>query len=81
MGVGPHRRYENLYHPRHGTTRTSNLTGAGRRGLVRRYTLPDHPSLEPMVLPAEVYGHWMKFLTPIARTTRTCATLYGTTGI
>jgi hypothetical protein len=71
----------NLHHPHHGATRTSNLTGAGRRGPVRRYTPPDHPSLEPVVRPAGVYGHWMKSLTPSARTTRTCATPYGTAGI
>jgi hypothetical protein len=48
---------------------------------VRRYTPPDHPSLEPVVRPVELYGHWMKSSTPSARTTRTCATLYGTAGI
>jgi hypothetical protein len=72
---------QNLHHPRHGTTRTSNLIGAVRRGLMRRYTPPDHPSLEPVVRPAEVYGHWMKSSTPSARTTRTCATPYGTARI
>jgi hypothetical protein len=39
---------------------------------------PDHPSLEPMVRPAEVYGHWMKSSMPSAHTTRTCATPYRT---
>jgi hypothetical protein len=72
---------QNLHHPRHGVTRTSNLTGAGRRGLVRRYTPSDHPSLEPVVRPTEVSGHWMKSSTPNAHTTRTCATPYGTVGI
>jgi hypothetical protein len=33
----------NLHHPRHGVTRTNNLIGAGRRGLVRMYTPSDHP--------------------------------------
>jgi hypothetical protein len=70
----------NPYHPHHGVTRTSNLTGARRRGLARRCTPPDHPSLEPEVRLTEVYGHWMKSLTPSARTTRTCATPYETAG-
>jgi hypothetical protein len=66
----------NLHHPRHGATRTSNLTGAGRRGLVRRCTPPGHPSHKP----AEVYEHWIKSSMSSARTTRTCATPYGTVG-
>src|SRR5688572_28085078 len=33
-----------------------------------------------MVHFAEGYEHWMKSLTPNARTTRTCATPYGTAG-
>jgi hypothetical protein len=70
----------NLHHLHHGATRTSNLTGAGRRGLVRRYMPPDHPSLEPEVRPVEANGHWMTSLTPSARTTRTCATPYETVG-
>jgi hypothetical protein len=70
----------NMHHPRHGTTQTSNLTRAGRRGLVRRCTLPDHPSLESVVRPTEVYGHWMKSSTPSARSTRSCVTPYGTDG-
>jgi hypothetical protein len=48
---------------------------------MRRYTSSDHPLLEPVVRPAEVYGHWMKSSTLSARTTRTCATPYGTAGI
>jgi hypothetical protein len=71
---------QNPHHLRHGATRTSNLIGTGRGGLMRRCTPPDHPSLEPEVRPAEVYGHWMKSSTPSARTTRTCATPYGTVG-
>jgi hypothetical protein len=39
-----------------------------------------HPSLRPAVRPTEVYRHWMKSSTPSARTTRTCATPYGTVG-
>jgi hypothetical protein len=71
---------QNLHHPRHGATRTSNLTGSGRRGLAKRCTPSDHPSLEPVVRPTEVYGHWMKSSTPSAHTTGTCTTPYGTAG-
>jgi hypothetical protein len=45
---------------------------------MRRYTPPDHPSLEPEGRPMEASGHWMTSSTPSARTTRTCATPYGT---
>jgi hypothetical protein len=38
-------------------TQTSNLIGARRRGLVRRYMPLDHPSLEPKVRPAEANKH------------------------
>jgi hypothetical protein len=69
----------NLLNPCHGTTRTSNLTGAGRRGLVRRYTLSNHLSLEPMVRRAEVYEHWTKSSMPSACTTRITSTLSNTT--
>jgi hypothetical protein len=48
---------------------------------VRRYTPPDHPSFEPTMRLVEGIGHWMKSSTPSARTTRTCATPYGTVGI
>jgi hypothetical protein len=41
---------------------------------------PDHPSLELEVRPAEANGHWMTSSMPNARTTRTCATPYGTVG-
>jgi hypothetical protein len=71
----------NLHHPHHGATRISNLIGTGRRGLMRRYTPPDHPSLEPVVRPVEVYRHGMKSSTLSACTIRTCATPYGTVGI
>jgi hypothetical protein len=43
---------------------------------VRRCTPPDHPSLEPMVRPVEVYGQWMKSSMLSAHITRTCATPY-----
>jgi hypothetical protein len=42
---------------------------------------PDHPSLGPGVHPVGANGHWMTSSTPSARTTRTCATPYGTIGI
>jgi hypothetical protein len=70
-----------MLHLRHSATRSSNLIGAWRRGLMRRYTPPDHPSLKPVVRPAEVNGHWMTSSTPSACTTRTCATPYRTVGI
>jgi hypothetical protein len=79
-GPGTSSEVQNLHHPRHCVTRTNNLTGAGRRGLARRCTPPGHPSLEPTVRPTEVYKHWMKSSMPSARTTRTCATPYGTAG-
>jgi hypothetical protein len=47
----------NLHHRRHGATLTNNLTGAGRKGLVRRYTPPDHLSLKLEVRPMEASGH------------------------
>jgi hypothetical protein len=40
----------------------------------------DHPSLEPEVHHTEVSGHWTTSSMPSARTTRTCATPYGTAG-
>jgi hypothetical protein len=70
----------NPHHPRHGVTRTSSRTGAGRRGPARRCTPPGHPSLEPAAHPTEGYGHWMKSSMPSVCTTRTCATRYGTAG-
>jgi hypothetical protein len=48
---------------------------------MRTCTPPDHLSLEPVVRPTEVYGRWTKSSTPSARTTRTCATPYGTSRI
>jgi hypothetical protein len=40
-----------------GATRTSNPTSVGRRGLVKRSTPLDHPSLVPEVHPTEASGH------------------------
>jgi hypothetical protein len=64
--------------PHHGTTRTSNPTYIGRRGLVRRSTPPDHPSLVLEGHPVEASRHWTTSSTPSARTIRTCATPCGT---
>jgi hypothetical protein len=61
-----------------GVTRTSNPTSVGRRGLVKRFTLLDHPSLVPEVHPAKASGHWTTSSMPSARITRICATPCGT---
>jgi hypothetical protein len=47
---------------------------------VRRFTPPDHPSLVPEGRLVEASEHWTTSSTPSARTTRTCATPYGTAG-
>jgi hypothetical protein len=70
----------NLHHRHRGATQTSNPTGIGRKGLVRRSTLPNHPSLVPEGHPVEASGHWTTSSTPSARTIRTCATPYRTAG-
>jgi hypothetical protein len=70
----------NLHHRHHGATRTSNPAGAGRKGHVRRYTPPNHPSLEPEAHPTEASEHWTPSLMPSACITRTCATPYRTAG-
>jgi hypothetical protein len=49
----------NLHQRRHDATRTSNPTSAGRRGLMRRSTLPDHPPLTPEEDLAEANARWM----------------------
>jgi hypothetical protein len=69
----PHRQH-------HDATRTSNLTNAGRRDRAKRCTPPDHLPLAPGEDLAEVSARWMTSLTPSARTTRTCATLFRTAG-
>jgi hypothetical protein len=61
--------------------RTSNPTNAGRRDLAKKYTPPDHQPLAPGEDLAEANARWTTSSTPSARTTRTCATLFGTTGI
>jgi hypothetical protein len=67
----PHRRH-------HDVTRTSNPTNAGRRGLAKKCTSPDHLPLAPGEDLAEANAHWTTSSTPSARTTRTCATPFGT---
>jgi hypothetical protein len=65
---------------RHDATRTSNLTNAGRRDRAKRCTPPDHLPLAPVEDLAEASARWTTSSTPSARTTRTCATLFGTAG-
>jgi hypothetical protein len=67
-----------LLHLHHGATRTSNPTSVGRRGLVKRSTPSDHPSLVPEVHPAEASGHWTTSSMPSVPITRICATPCGT---
>jgi hypothetical protein len=69
----PHRRH-------HDVTRSSNPTNAGRRGLAKKCTPPDHLPLVPWEDLAEANARWTTFSTPSARTTRTCATPFGTAG-
>jgi hypothetical protein len=63
-----------------------NLIGSTKSALpaprhdARRCTPPGHPPLEPAVHRAEGNRYWMKSSMPSARTTRTCATPYGTAG-
>jgi hypothetical protein len=67
-----------LHRRHHDATRTNNPTRVGRRGLAKKSTPPDHPSLVPKGHPVGVNGHWMTSSTPNVRTTRTCATPSGT---
>jgi hypothetical protein len=60
------------------TTRTNNPTNVGRKGLVKKSTLPDHPPLAPEEDLAEVNARWTTSSTPSAHTTKTCATPFGT---
>jgi hypothetical protein len=70
---------EQSLHRRHrNTTRTNNLTNVGRRGLVKKSTPPDHLPLTPKEDLAEANIRWMTSSMPSARTTRTCATPFGT---
>jgi hypothetical protein len=68
-------------HPRHGVTRTSKPTSAGRRDLVKKSIPLDHSSVVPEGHPAEANEHWTTSSTPSALTTRICIILFGTTEI
>jgi hypothetical protein len=70
-GAKPHRQH-------HDATRTSNPTNAGRRGLAKKCMSLDHLPLAPKEDLAEANAHWTTSSTPSARTTRTCATPFGT---
>jgi hypothetical protein len=65
---------------RHDATRTRSPTSAGRRGLAKKFTPPDHPPLAPREDLVEVNARWTTSSTPSARTTRTCAIPSGTAG-
>jgi hypothetical protein len=58
---------------------TSRPTSAGRRGLVKKSTSLDHPSLAPEGHPVEANKHWTTSSTPSAHTTKICATPSRTT--
>jgi hypothetical protein len=66
---------------RHGATRNSKPTSAGRRDLTKKFMPLDHPSLMPEGHPAEANKHWTTSSTLSARTTRTCVILFGTAEI
>jgi hypothetical protein len=67
----PHRRHRDA-------TRTSSPTNAGRRDLAKKYTPPNHQPHAPEEDLAEASARWTTSSMPRARTTRTCATLFGT---
>jgi hypothetical protein len=67
--------------PRHGATRTSKPTSAGRKGLAKKSMPLDHLSLVPEGHPVGVNEHWTTSSTPSARTTRICVILFGTAEI
>jgi hypothetical protein len=70
---------EQSLHRRHcDATRTNNPTNVGKRGLVKKSTPPDHPPLAPEEDLVEANARWTTSSTPSARTTRTCATPFGT---
>jgi hypothetical protein len=70
---------EQSLHRRHrDVTRTNIPTNVGKRGLVKKSTPPDHPPLAPEEDLAEADARWTISLTPSARTTRICATPFGT---
>jgi hypothetical protein len=59
-------------------TRISNPTNVGRRDLAKKSTPLDHLALAPGEDLVEANARWMTSSTPSARTTRTCATPFGT---
>jgi hypothetical protein len=67
-----------LHRQHHDAPRTNNPTSVGRRGLTKKSTPPDHPSLVPEGHPMEANEHWTTSSTPNVRTTRTCTTPSGT---
>jgi hypothetical protein len=67
----PHRQH-------HDATRTSNPTNAGRKGLAKKCTPPDHLPLAPGEDLVGPNARWTTSSTPSAHTTRTCATPFGT---
>ena len=71
---------QSLHRRHHDATRTSHPTNVGRRGLVKKYTPPDHPPLAPEEDLVEASARWTTSSTPSARTTRTCAILSVTAG-
>jgi hypothetical protein len=62
----------------HDAIRTSNPTNAGRRGLAKKFTPPDHPPLAPGEDLVEANARWTTSSTPSARTTRICAIAFET---
>jgi hypothetical protein len=73
---------ERSLHRRHyDATRTNNPTNVGRRGLAKKSTPSDHPSLVPEGHPVEANGHWTTSSKPNVCTTRTCVTPSGTAEI
>jgi hypothetical protein len=68
----------NLHRRHHDVTRTNNPTSVGRKGLMKKSTPLDHPPLVPEEHLAEANVHWTTSSTPSARTTRKCATTFGT---
>jgi hypothetical protein len=54
------------HHRHHDATRTNNPTSIGIRGLAKKSTPPDHPSLVPEGHPAEANEHWTTSSTPMS---------------
>jgi hypothetical protein len=70
---------EQSLHRRHrDATQTNNSTSVGRKGLVKKSMPPDHLPLAPEEDLAEANEHWTTSSTLNARTTKTCATPFGT---